>query len=129
MRVRCGKDGKVLLYGTACARCDCAGATLELDGVVSMKQAERMAWRDRGFDRGDDLGDAFAYMVAADIARARDEAFAKAMYGGNPYDRAGVTDPPYHFDCRSSARPYPAVEIISDPADRRGFDARPVRAR
>lgn len=124
MRTVCGKDGKVLLYGTGCVRCDCGGAILEIDGVTSKAQAERLSRRAFAFDLGDDLGDAFAYMTAA------------------------ITDPPYHFNCRSTIDPvfgdgskptedeadlmagwYRGQEIITNPADPRGHQARRVGAR
>lgn len=146
MTLRCGKDGKVLLYGTGCVRCDCPGAVLELDGTTTREQAERIARHQR--DR--DASDAFAYMasafmggakrdrdahmaaqqkrireamakvVAEDLARKRDEAFASAMFGGNPY--AGQQSGTW----QGTATMAP-VEIITDPADQRGLAARPAR--
>lgn len=117
MTLRCGKDGKVLLYGTGCARCDCPGAVLELDGVTSREQAERIARRARGFDSGRDAGDAFAYMTAAFMAGAKRDRDAHMAAQQERVRRS---------TWRGTATMAP-VEIITDPADQRGLMARPAR--
>lgn len=129
--MRCGKTGKVLLYGTACARCDCGGAVLELDGVTSKEQAERIARRARGFETRDDAGDAFAYMTAAFMAGAKRDRDARirerqgidpiteALMGEGFYPSGGVYE-----RARRERQP---VEIITDPADQRGLAARHAR--
>ncbi len=65
----------------------------------------------------------------ARLRRMREAAFERAMWGDVP---------PRHANCRSRMDPRygdgtawtpPAQEIITDPNDRRGMDARPARVR
>lgn len=143
--IDCPRHGR-LLYGTKCTDCDCLLARFH-DGGVIPKGAVHM-----GFDlasgpdktatakvRRERVGDSYEFTVeeidlmgtvsrehAEAMARHQrrvEEELARAIYGSgyaNPFaSRPDVTDPPWGAPPRRNA-----VEIITDPADRRGFDAK-----
>lgn len=74
----------------------------------------------------------------ARLRRMREAAFARAVWGDVVDPPWGFEAPPRHANCRSRMDPRngdgtawtpPAQEIITDPNDRRGMDARPARVR
>lgn len=111
--IRCGRNGATLLYGTKCVGCDCQLAGLADGGTIP-----------RGTE-APDLVDAMAHLFGSNPYARRqerrgfDDLDDRLMREGF-YPSGGV----YERVRRERA----AVEIITDPNDRRGFDARPVRA-
>jgi hypothetical protein len=114
--IRCGKTGAVLLHGTGCVRCDCGGAWVSFRGQEwTVEELERVSPRFTA------EAEAAIRRAAAERQRRMDDDIIGAMFSGNPYARsAGGT-----WAGTATRQP---VEIITDPNDRRGFDARPVRA-
>lgn len=71
----------------------------------------------------------------SEMRRRREAAFHRAMWGLGVDAPWGFEAPPRHTNCRSRVDPRnadgtawtpPAQEIITDPADRRGLDAKPI---
>lgn len=135
--IRCGRNGAVLLYGTKCVGCDCQlagfadGGTIPRDaeaprffGVDLASGPDRTATarvrmhRDYGFTIEEiDFPNVTSKATAEAMARHQrrvEEELARAIYG------SGYANPFARRDAR------PGVEIITDPNDRRGFDARRV---
>lgn len=115
--MRCGKTGAVLLHGTGCVRCDCGGARVSFRG---------QEWTFEELELASPRFTAEAEAAIRREAMARqqriDDDIMGAIFGGpNPYARStGGT-----WTGTATRQP---VEIITDPNDRRGFDARPAGA-
>ncbi len=134
--IRCGKTGAVLLYGTKCVGCDCGrvDGKAALDDAISRTifgvdlasgpdrtaTARVRVHRDYGFTVEEiDFPNVTSKATAEAMARHQrrvEEELVRAIYG------SGYANP----FARREARP--GVEIITDPNDRRGFDARPIGA-
>lgn len=136
--IKCGKTGATLLYGTKCAGCDCQLARFH-DGGVIPKGTVHMGfdlasgpdmtvhgrYGDRYEFRMEDIERASATMTreaeahlrreAARRNRAMEEEFLRT-YQRHSRTAWTMDDPGFR----------PGVEIITDPADRRGFDAKPI---
>lgn len=96
------------------------------------ERASRVEWRVDDIKRAsrarfDSASDRFERDIAARMRAATEEALKRGVF---------TPDPPWHPHCRSQARPQhadgstwspPAQEVITDPRDRRGLDARRAR--
>jgi hypothetical protein len=144
--IKCGKTGATLLYGTKCVGCDCQLARFADGGFV---RDEPGTVRVMGFDlaSGPDkaatvharVGKDYSFVIddielmevnpriaeqIADIARRQREAIEDAILGRKRWEHAGDARPrSSHWGGAPHRQPY---EIITDPADRRGFDAKPI---
>lgn len=147
--IRCGKTGAALLYGTKCVGCDCQLAGLADGGVIPPgTEAPRIMGFDlsSGPDRSATayvrVGKDYGFVVEeidlfGTTSAEQAEAMARHQRRMDDAIWRAMNVPPEHFNCRSRMDPRygdgtrwtpPAQEIITDPNDRRGFDARPVRA-
>lgn len=146
--IRCGKTGATLLYGTKCAHCDCHLSRFADGGIIPQDtDAPRMM----GFDTASEPDRSVAYRIhlvddelrytfndieidmldlntrqadqMTDFIKRHHEEIERAMYGkrwehaADPRPRRDHWGPPPHRQ---------AVEIITDPSDRRGFDAKRI---
>lgn len=144
--IECPRHGQ-LLYGTKCTDCDCRLARFH-DGGVIPKGTVHM-----GFDlaSGPDktasvkvsrqrVGDSYEFTVEeidlmGTISRDHAEAMARHQRRMDEAIWRAMNVPPEHFNCRSTvhetwgALPHRnGVEIITDPADQRGVNAKRVGA-
>lgn len=147
--IRCPKHGP-LLYGTRCVGCDCQHADLEPPTAFVPRAAGTVHM---GFDlaSGPDktatvkvsrerVGDSYEFTVEeidlmGTVSRDHAEAMARHQRRMDEAIWRAMNVPPEHFNCRSTvhetwgAPPHRnGVEIITDPADRRGVNAKRVGA-
>ncbi|MBS67237.1 MAG: hypothetical protein Tp170SUR191951_29 [Prokaryotic dsDNA virus sp.] len=118
--------GKVMGFDLSSGPDHSAAATFRVKGGEwTLEDLERIS------PHATRLSEEFMRREAEARARAQEEQIFRAMYGdarANPF-RAGVSDPPWDWNPARAGHPHaktPAVEIISDPADRRGMDARQI---
>lgn len=144
--IRCPKHGP-LLYGTRCVGCDCQHADLEPPTAFIPRAAGTVHM---GFDlasgpdktatyRIERVGDEFRYTIDdiefTEMPIGTADMFAEFARKERERVWRAMNMPPEHFNCRSTvhetwgAPPHRnGVEIITDPADQRGVNAKRVGA-
>lgn len=146
--IKCGKTGATLLYGTKCVGCDCYRALREAERLASHVEVvgfDVTSHADQVVKIGRDyrytIDDIELHEVDPRASERWDEQIRRHRERMEEALRASlfVSDPPWHFNCRSTVNPRwddgepfpydPKVEVITDPADGRGFDARRVGPR
>ncbi|APZ81780.1 hypothetical protein vBEliSR6L_15 [Erythrobacter phage vB_EliS_R6L] len=140
--IRCGKTGATILYGTKCAGCDCERADpLPAGRVMGFDLASGPDHTATATISRQRVGDSYEFRVEdielfATTSREQAERMAGWQRKMDEAIWRSINVPPEHFNCRSRMDPRygngtawtpPAQEIITDPNDRRGMDARPVR--
>lgn len=147
--IDCPRHG-ALLYGTHCIGCDCQHADLEPpaafiprrdagtvhmgfdlasgpDKTVHIRVSDRYEFSMEDIERASASitreAEAHLRREAERRRRAMDEEILRAM-AGKRWEHAGDARPrSSHWGGAPHRQPY---EIITDPADRRGFDAKPI---